>query len=89
MVSCGKRAKESGNNRHFDDFENEFGMRFTGKLEVKTDGEYAFRLASDDGSRLSVERLLDQAILSGAAQEVGRCGSPSRFRGAKLLGDLV
>ncbi len=39
----------------FDDYKNEFGIRFTGKLEVKADGEHSFRLASDDGSRLSID----------------------------------
>ncbi len=38
----------------FDDYKNEFGIRFTGKLEVKTEGEYSFRVASDDGARLSM-----------------------------------
>jgi azurin len=39
----------------FDDYKNEFGIRFTGKLDVKTEGEYTFRISSDDGSRLSVD----------------------------------
>ncbi len=39
----------------FDDYKNEFGIRFTGKLEVKTEGEHTFRLASDDGSRFSLD----------------------------------
>ena len=39
----------------FDDYKNEFGIRFTGKLEVKTEGDHTFRLASDDGSRLSID----------------------------------
>lgn len=36
----------------FDDYKNEFGIRFTGNLEVKKEGDYTFRLASDDGARL-------------------------------------
>jgi len=39
----------------FDDYKNEFGIRFTGKLEVKTEGEHFFRLTSDDGSRLRID----------------------------------
>lgn len=39
----------------FDDYKNEFGMRFTGNLEVKTEGTHTFRLASDDGSKLSID----------------------------------
>lgn len=39
----------------FDDYKNEFGIRFTGNLEVKTEGDHAFRLASDDGSKLSID----------------------------------
>ena len=32
-----------------------FGLRFTGWLQVPTDGEYQFWLASDDGSRLRID----------------------------------
>lgn len=39
----------------FDDYKNEYGIRFTGKLEVKTEGEYSFRVSSDDGARLSID----------------------------------
>jgi azurin len=38
----------------FDDYKNEFGIRFTGKLEVKKEGEHTFRLASDDGARIRI-----------------------------------
>ena len=34
--------------------DNQFGLRFTGFLEVPTDGQYRFHLSSDDGSRLYV-----------------------------------
>ena len=34
--------------------DNQFGLRFTGFLEVPTDGRYRFHLASDDGSKLWV-----------------------------------
>ncbi len=39
----------------FDDYKNEYGIRFTGKLEVKKEGEHTFRLASDDGSRIRID----------------------------------
>lgn len=38
-----------------DDYKTEFGFRFTGKLEVKTEGDHSFRISSDDGSRLSID----------------------------------
>ena len=34
--------------------DNQFGMRYTGFLEVPADGRYRFHLSSDDGSRLFV-----------------------------------
>ncbi|HRI12553.1 MAG TPA: c-type cytochrome [Verrucomicrobiota bacterium] len=40
----GKLAKRDGN----------FGLRFTGLLEIPTDGEYEFSTTSDDGSQLFV-----------------------------------
>ena len=39
----------------FDDYRNDFGIRFTGKLEVKKEGVHQFFLASDDGTRLSID----------------------------------
>ncbi len=39
----------------FDDYRNDFGIRFTGKLEVKDDGVHQFFMASDDGTRLSID----------------------------------
>ena len=38
-----------------DDYKNEFGLVFTGKLEVPKDGEYFFQVASDDGARILVD----------------------------------
>jgi len=38
-----------------DDYKNEFGVVFTGKLEAPKKGSYRFNLASDDGSRLFVD----------------------------------
>ncbi len=32
-----------------DDYKNQFGIVFTGKLDAPKDGEYVFQLASDDG----------------------------------------
>lgn len=39
----------------FDDYKNEYGIRFTGKLEVKKEGDHTFRLASDDGGRIRID----------------------------------
>ena len=38
-----------------DDYKNEFGLVFTGKLDAPKDGEYFFQLASDDGGRISLD----------------------------------
>ena len=38
-----------------DDYKNEFGVVFTGKLEAPKKGSYRFFLASDDGSRLLID----------------------------------
>lgn len=35
-----------------------FGLRFTGFIDVPADGEYAFSLRSDDGSRLFIDGVL-------------------------------
>ncbi|MEQ1852603.1 MAG: plastocyanin/azurin family copper-binding protein, partial [Chthoniobacteraceae bacterium] len=38
-----------------DDYKNEFGLVFTGKLDAPKDGQYFFQLASDDGGRISID----------------------------------
>jgi azurin len=38
-----------------DDYKNQFGLVFTGKLEVPVDGDYTFLLASDDGGRILID----------------------------------
>jgi len=38
-----------------DDYKNQFGVVFTGKLDAPKDGDYRFQLASDDGARLFVD----------------------------------
>lgn len=38
-----------------DDYKNQFGVVFTGKLPVPKDGEYTFSVAGDDGVRLLVD----------------------------------
>jgi len=45
----------------FDDYKNQYGVVFTGKLDAPKDGEYFFDLASDDGARLFVDgkKLVD------------------------------
>ncbi|MEK0447339.1 MAG: hypothetical protein RLZZ399_2660 [Verrucomicrobiota bacterium] len=40
---------------NFDDYKNQYGLVFTGKLKVPTTGEYVFSIASDDGSRLFID----------------------------------
>ncbi len=38
-----------------DDYKNEFGVVFTGKLMAPADGSYRFYLASDDGARIAID----------------------------------
>jgi azurin len=38
-----------------DDYKNQFGIVFTGKLNAPKDGEYSFQVASDDGARVYVD----------------------------------
>jgi azurin len=38
-----------------DDYKNQFGAVFTGKITAPKDGEYTFSLAGDDGVRLSID----------------------------------
>ncbi len=38
-----------------DDYKNEFGLVFNGKLEAPKDGDYFFLLASDDGGRIAID----------------------------------
>ena len=51
-----------------------YGLVFEGQLEVKTDGEYEFKLASDDGARLLIdgERVIDHDGLHGASTKTGK-----------------
>ncbi len=46
---------------NFDDYKNQFGLVFTGKLVFPSDGEHMFYVASDDGARLFVD---GESILS-------------------------
>ncbi len=39
----------------FDDYKNDYGVVFDGKIASEKDGDYTFVLASDDGSRLSID----------------------------------
>ena len=38
-----------------DDYKNQFGVVYTGKLAAPKDGEYTFAIAGDDGVRLSID----------------------------------
>ncbi len=38
-----------------DDYKNQFGLVFTGRLEAPRDGNYTFAITSDDGSRVLVD----------------------------------
>ncbi len=38
-----------------DDYKNDFGVVFTGKIEAPKDGDYSFYLASDDGGRIAID----------------------------------
>jgi azurin len=39
----------------FDDYKNQFGVVFTGKLDAPKDGDYFFQIASDDGGRILID----------------------------------
>ena len=51
-----------------------FGLRFTGFIEVPADGEYAFSLRSDDGSRLFIDGVLvvENTTAHEAREQTGR-----------------
>jgi plastocyanin len=53
---------------NFDDYKNQYGLVFTGKLNFPNDGEYTFYCASDDGCRILVdgERVLNADGIHGA-----------------------
>jgi azurin len=38
-----------------DDYKNQFGLVFTGKIEAPKDSEYTFEIASDDGGRIYID----------------------------------
>ncbi len=38
-----------------DDYKNEFGLVFDGKIDAPKDGEYFFMVASDDGGRIAID----------------------------------
>ncbi|MDB6139031.1 MAG: hypothetical protein JWO94_2103, partial [Verrucomicrobiaceae bacterium] len=38
-----------------DDYKNQFGVVFTGRITAPKDGSYTFYLSSDDGSRISID----------------------------------
>ena len=40
---------------NFDDYKNQFGVVFTGKLDAPKDGDYFFLIASDDGGRILID----------------------------------
>ncbi len=46
---------------NFDDYKNQYGLVFTGKLNVPANAEYTFYCASDDGCRITIgdERVLN------------------------------
>ncbi len=53
---------------------NDFGVRFTGVLEVPADGEYTFWLNSDDGSQLHLDgqRLINNDGTHAPAEKSGK-----------------
>ncbi len=44
--------------RDFDEFVENYALRFSGKIEIPKDGSYDFRLVSDDGSFLYIDGTL-------------------------------
>ena len=51
-----------------------FGVIFEGWLDTKTDAEYEFKLASDDGARIMIDgrRVIDHDGLHGASTKTGK-----------------
>lgn len=51
-----------------------FGVVFEGMLDVKSDAEYEFKLASDDGARIIIDdiRVVDHDGLHGASTKTGK-----------------
>ncbi len=60
-----------------DDYKTEFGLRFNGKIEVKTEGEHLFRVSSDDGSRLSID---GKVVVNNDGQHPADEGKTGRVR---------
>jgi azurin len=57
---------------NFDDYKNQYGLVFTGKIQVPADAEYTFFAASDDGCRIFIgeDRVLnDDGIHPAAIKE--------------------
>ena len=54
--------------------EEMYGIVFEGKLEVEQSGEYQFQIASDDGSRLLIDKnvIVEHDGLHGASKKVGK-----------------
>lgn len=53
-----------------DDYQNHFGIVYTGKLDAPATGEYIFNLSSDDGARIRVDgkEVVDYDGTHGAAE---------------------
>ena len=53
---------------------DKFGLRFTGYIDIKTEGRYTFSTISDDGSRLYIgdELVADNDGLHGAEEKGGK-----------------
>ncbi|MDP6446131.1 MAG: c-type cytochrome, partial [Pirellulaceae bacterium] len=51
-----------------------YGLRFESTLEIAADGEYSFRLASDDGSRLTIDGrvVVDNDGVHGVVEKTGK-----------------
>lgn len=54
----------------FDDYKNQFGLVFTGKINAPKAGDYNFYLASDDGARILVDgkKIVEHDAISPASQ---------------------
>lgn len=65
---------------------NYFGLTFEGFLEIEFDGEYTFKLTSDDGSRLLIdeETIIDNDGLHGAISRTGTVSLDKGFHHIKL-----
>ncbi|MEM9819616.1 MAG: family 16 glycoside hydrolase [Bacteroidota bacterium] len=73
LVSAGVTPIVKANAESLTGMENNFAIFFTGYIKIDVKGEYTFRLASDDGSKLLIngQQIIDHDGLHGADEKDG------------------